>query len=50
MSPFEIRREPFHEFCLLVIRLQDKTARDDKGGSGIKKDKPERVFAGNKWF
>lgn len=34
MSPFELRREPIHEVCLLIERLNDHTRRNPKRKKG----------------
>jgi hypothetical protein len=46
ISPFEIRRERFSEFCLLIIRLnQYKIEQEKRYHNGMLKRK-----AGDDWF
>jgi hypothetical protein len=46
VSPFEVRRSRFHEFCLLIDRLADHNRREEK-----KKHKGRiRRKANDNWF
>ncbi len=45
LTPFDLRRERLHEFCVLVERLNDYTKRENSQGT-----KKIRRKAGDDWF
>ena len=47
MSPFQLRREPFHEVCILLGRVNDHADRNPKGKQG---DTVIRRKAKDNWF
>ncbi|MCQ2059797.1 MAG: hypothetical protein MJY71_08240 [Bacteroidaceae bacterium] len=49
LSPFDIRRERLHEFCVLVNRLNDYTKRESKNRDKNGHQKIRRK-AGDDWF
>lgn len=49
LSPFEIRRERFREFCIFVARLHDKQDRDSGNGTTIQNGIAYKE-AGDDWF